>query len=174
MAIFHLSAKVISRSSGRSSVGAAAYRSGERLVNRQSGAVHDFGRKQGIDFSAVLLPSAAPEWIGNRQELWNAVENSETRVNSRTARELVLALPVELSQREQVELLRGFALEQFVNRGMVADLNLHDAASHNPHAHLMLTTREITSSGFGAKVRAWDKVELLQEWRVPSVMLVLP
>ena len=165
MAIYHLAVKTLSRSSGRSSVGAAAYRSGERLVNELSGTVHDFGRKQGIDWGAVLLPSAAPEWMGNRQALWNAVEAAETRSNSRTARELVLALPVELSRREQVNLLRGFALEQFVSWGMVADLNLHDAASHNPHAHLMLTTREITPSGFGKKVRAWDKVELLQEWR---------
>lgn len=165
MAIFHLSVKTLSRSSGRSSVGAAAYRSGERLVNALSGAVHDFGRKQGIGFSAVLLPSSAPGWMGNRQALWNAVEQSETRCNSRTARELVLALPVELSESEQVDLLQGFVQAQMVERGMVADVNLHDPDSHNPHAHVMLTTRAVGPDGFGAKVRDWNRVELVQAWR---------
>ncbi len=165
MAIFHLSVKTISRASGRSSVAAAAYRSGERLVSELAGSVHDFGRKQGIGFSAVMLPGAAPEWMGNRQELWNAVEASETRVNSRTARELVLALPVELAEPEQVKLLTGFVQAELVERGMVADVNLHDASSHNPHAHVLLTTREITPSGFGGKVRDWNRVELLAEWR---------
>lgn len=166
MAIFHLSVKTISRSSGRSSVGAAAYRSGERLVNELAGSVHDFGRKKGIGFSAVLLPKGAPEWMGNRQELWNAVEQAEARVNSRTARELVLALPVELSADEQVELLTGFVRAELVGRGMVADVNLHDADSHNPHAHVLLTTRCVGPGGFGGKVRDWDRVELLEGWRM--------
>ena len=165
MAIFHLRVNTLSRSSGRSSVGAAAYRSGERLVNALSGSVHDFGRKQGIGFSAVLLPEGAPVWLGERQRLWNAVEQSETRCNSRTARELVLALPVELSEGQQVELLTGFVQAQMVERGMVADVNLHDAASHNPHAHVMLTTRVVGPDGFGAKVRDWNRVELVQAWR---------
>ena len=165
MAIFHLAVKTIARGSGRSSVGAAAYRSGERLVNRQSGAMHDFGRKQGIDSGEVLLPAGAPSWMQNRQELWNAVEVSETRSNSRTARELVIALPRELTPGEQVQLLRGYLVEEFVSRGMVADFNIHDTHTGNPHAHVMLTTREVSPFGFRAKVRAWDKVELLQEWR---------
>ncbi len=165
MAIFHLSVKTISRSSGRSSVGAAAYRSGERLVNQLSGSVHDFGRKQGIGFSAVLLPVGAPPQMASRQHLWNAVEASETRVNSRTARELVLALPVELAEPEQVKLLTGFVQAELVERGMVADVNLHDANSHNPHAHVLLTTRAVGPEGFGGKVRDWNRVELLAEWR---------
>ena len=165
MAIYHLSVKTLSRSSGRSSVGAAAYRSGERLVNELSGSVHDFRRKQGIGFSAVLLPVGAPFRMASRQHLWNAVEAAETRSNSRTARELVLALPVELAEPEQVELLTGFVRAELVERGMVADVNLHDANSHNPHAHVLLTTREITPSGFGQKVRDWNRVELLSEWR---------
>lgn len=165
MAIFHLSVKTLSRSSGRSSVGAAAYRSGERLVNELSVSVHDFGRKQGIGFSAVLLPVGAPPQMASRQHLWNAVEQSETRSNSRTARELVLALPVELTEGQQVELLTGFVQAEMVGRGMVADVNLHDADSHNPHAHVMLTTRAVGPGGFGAKVRDWNRVELVQAWR---------
>ena len=165
MAIYHLSAKVISRSSGRSSVGAAAYRAGERLTNQHDGTTHDFRRKQGVAFSEIMLPEAAPLWMQHRQKLWNAVEVSEARVNARTARELVLALPCELSPREQVELLRGFVREQCTDRGMVADLNLHEADSPNPHAHVLLTTRAVTASGFGAKVRDWNRVELLHEWR---------
>lgn len=168
MAIYHASVKNISRSSGRSATGAAAYRSGEKIHDRTSGEVFDYTRKQRVGHTEILAPANAPAWMLNREELWNAVERSEKRKDARVAREFEVAIPRELNADQQRELVRGFVLEQFVERGMVADVCHHDTEGENPHAHIMLTTRTIdpdAPNGFGKKNRDWNRRELLQEWR---------
>lgn len=168
MAIYHLSAKVIGRSSGRSSVAAAAYRSAERLVDERTGLVHDYTRRRGGEIECwIQAPEKAPEWARNREELWNRVEASEKRKDAQLCREVEVALPKELSREEQSELVRGFVREQFVSRGMVADVAVHRGDENNPHAHVMLTTREVDpgGAGFGSKAREWNRNELLKEWR---------
>lgn len=147
MATYHCSVKTISRSSGRSSVAAAAYRSGDILTNARDGITHDYSRKQGIQHSEILLPENAPEQYKNRSILWNAVEAAERGKNARTVREIEIALPAELSTREQAELVRDYAQRNFVNRGMCVDFSIHDTGSGNPHAHIMLTVRSIDKSG---------------------------
>ena len=97
MAIYHLSVKTVSRSAGRSATGAAAYRSGERIVDERTGEVHDYTRKGGVLFSEIVTPVDAPEWAFDRSALWNAAEQAETRKNSTVAREFIVALPAELS-----------------------------------------------------------------------------
>lgn len=165
MAIYHFSAQIISRSSGRSSVAAAAYRSGEKLVNGRDEVTHDYRRKADVAHQEIVTPEHAPQWMTQRETLWNAIEQSEKRVNSQTAREIDVALPRELSLEQNKALLHGYVKEQFVNRGMVADVAIHDANTGNPHAHIMLTTRECDASGFTKKNRDWNKKQLLQEWR---------
>ena len=94
----------------------------------------------------------------------NAVENKEKRKDSQLAREIEIALPIELSKKEQIKLVQDFVKSQFINQGMIADINIHESDS-NPHAHIMLTTRKINSNGFGEKVRDWNKKENLMKWR---------
>jgi ATP-dependent exoDNAse (exonuclease V) alpha subunit len=165
VAIYHLSAKVIGRAAGRSSVGAAAYRSGERLVDERTGLVHDYSRRRGEIEAFIEAPEQA--WAWEREELWNRVEASEKRKDSQLCREVEVALPKELSREEQRELVRDFVQEQFVARGMVADVSIHRGDENNPHAHVMLTTREVDpgGAGFGSKAREWNSNELLKEWR---------
>ena len=147
MAIYHLEAKVVSRGAGRSAVAASAYLSCSRLYNDYDGVQHDYTRKQGLVWQRVFLPEYAPQEWQDREKLWNAVEEVETAKDSRLAREFVVALPIELSREEQIELLQEFIREQFVSDGMCADAAIHDTDGHNPHANILLTVRPLGEQG---------------------------
>ena len=147
MAIYHLEAKVVSRGAGRSAVAASAYLSCSRLYNDYDGIQHDYTKKQGLVWQEVFLPEYAPQEWRDREKLWNAVEEVETAKDSRLAREFVVALPIELSREEQIELLQEFIREQFVSDGMCADAAIHDTDGHNPHAHILLTVRPLDERG---------------------------
>ena len=165
MAIYHLSAQIISRKEGRSAVAAAAYRAGENLYDERVGKAFDYTRKQGVEYSEILAPPEAPSWVHDRQSLWNAVERVEKREDAQLAREIEIGLPRELSKDQQVNLLREFVKTTFVSQGMVADVALHLDNEKNPHAHVMLTTRGISPDGFGQKRRDWNARTELLEWR---------
>ena len=147
MAIYHLEAKVVSRGAGRSAVAASAYLSCSRLYNDYDGIQHDYTKKQGLAWQEVFLPEYAPQEWKDREQLWNAVEEVETAKDSRLAREFVVALPIELSREEQIELLQEFIQEQFLSDGMCADAAIHDTDVHNPHAHILLTVRPLDKQG---------------------------
>jgi Ti-type conjugative transfer relaxase TraA len=169
VAIYHLSAKVISRADGRSAVAAAAYRAAEELHDERLGRAHDFTNKAGVIHSEILLPEGAPARLVDRTTLWNEVEATEKRKDAQLAREIEIALPRELTKAQAIELAQDFVREQFVARGMVADLNVHwgrtASGEDQPHAHVMLTMREMRPDGFGKKVRDWNRTEVLVGWR---------
>ena len=147
MAIYHLEAKVVSRGAGRSAVAASAYLSCSRLNNDYDGIQHDYTKKQGLVWQQIFLPEYAPQEWQDREKLWNAVEEVETAKDSRLAREFVVALPIELSLEERIDLLQNFIREQFVSNGMCADAAIHDTDGHNPHAHILLTVRPLDEQG---------------------------
>ena len=152
MAIYHCSIKIISRGKGKSAVAAAAYRSGEKLVNEYDGAIHDYTRKGGIVHTEILLPDNAPPAFSDRSALWNAVERIEKAKNAQLAREIEIALPHELTREQGVSLVREYVKDNFVAAGMCADVCLHDKNDGNPHAHILLTMRPIEKDGaWGAK-----------------------
>ncbi|BAV66853.1 conjugal transfer protein TraA [Sphingobium sp. 22B] len=169
MAIYHFSAKVISRANGSSAVASAAYRSASELHDERLGRKHDFSNKAGVIHSEVLLPQGAPERLNDRTALWNEVEAGEKRKDAQLAREVEFSIPREMSEKQGVSLARDFAEKEFVRRGMVADLNVHwDHAkdgSPKPHAHVMLSMREVGPEGFGKKNRDWNSAEHLKGWR---------
>ncbi|ARR57742.1 Ti-type conjugative transfer relaxase TraA (plasmid) [Rhizorhabdus wittichii DC-6] len=169
MAIYHFSAKVISRANGSSTVASAAYRAAERLHDDRLGRDHDFSNKAGVVHSEIMLPEGAPERLNDRATLWSEVEAGEKRKDAQLAREVEFSIPRELDQQQGVQLARDFVEKQFVERGMVADLNVHwdfaEDGSPKPHAHVMLSMREVGPEGFGQKVRDWNRTELLQGWR---------
>lgn len=167
MALYHLTAQIIARSAGRSATGAAAYRAGAKIADDRTGLVFDFSRRRTVDRSAniILGPDGSPTWVFDRSALWNRAEAAEKRKDAQVARELELALPVELSAAEQMTLVCDFAREQFVSKGMIADITRH-ANAGNPHAHILLTMRLVVEGQFSAKKeRSWNDVSLLQEWR---------
>ena len=169
MAIYHLHVKVIGRKSGASAVASAAYRSGLRLRDERLDRAQDFSAKRGVVHSEVMLPENAPEAWRDRERLWNDVEAFEIRKDAQLAREVEFALPREMAQAQGIELARDFVQAEFVDRGMIADLNVHwDMAEDGmpkPHAHVMLTMRAVDGNGFGQKVRDWNRTEMVERWR---------
>ena len=141
MSIYHCSIKIISRSGGRSAVASAAYRSGEKLYNDETGIIHDFTKKGGVIINEIMLPANAPERYEEREILWNEVQKIEKRSDSQFAREVEVALPAEMNRTEQIECVRNYIQDNFIDKGMIADWALHDKQDGNPHAHIMLTMR---------------------------------
>jgi len=169
VAIYHLSAKIVSRSRGQSAVAKAAYNAHDLLTNEKTGERHDYRRKGEVLFSGIFAPKNAPEWAQDRQALWSAVEKREKRKNSQLAREIEISLPHELTQEQREYLIKDFVRENFVRKGMVADVALHtphpDGDPRNYHAHVLLTMREIGPEGFGAKLRDLNSKAQLEAWR---------
>ncbi|APP13819.1 nickase (plasmid) [Lactiplantibacillus plantarum subsp. plantarum] len=193
MAIFHMSFQNISAGKGRSAIAGAAYRSGEKLFDQKEGRSYFYARSVTPE-SFILTPKNAPAWASDREKLWNEVEIKDRRANSRYAKEFNVALPVELSEDEQKELLTKYVQENFVDEGMVADVAIHRDHPDNPHAHVMLTNRPFNPDGtWGLKSKRenildengnktytgnsrfprsrkvwlvdWDKKEKITEWR---------
>jgi Ti-type conjugative transfer relaxase TraA len=169
MAIYHFSVKVISRATGASAVASAAYRSASRLHDERLDRDHDFTNKSGVIHSEIMLPDGASEQLSDRATLWNAVEAGEKRKDAQLSREVEFAIPREMDQAQGIALARDFVQREMVDRGMVADLNVHwdigpDGLA-KPHAHVMLSMREVGEDGFGAKVRDWNRTELVEHWR---------
>lgn len=171
MATYHLSAKTISRSHGRSATGAAAYRSGARIADERTGVIHDYQRRRGVEAAFLLLPASAPDWASDRARLWNAAEQAETRKNSTVAREFEIALPTELDAKQRQRLAADFARELVARHGCAADVAIHrpgrNGDQRNHHAHVLLTTRRLTAAGFTEKTRELDDLKTgeIGRWR---------
>jgi Ti-type conjugative transfer relaxase TraA len=164
VAIYSLHVKIVSRSAGRSVVAAAAYRAGEKIGDDRLGVVWDFTRKNGVLHAEIIAPDGAPEWVKDRAELWNAAERAEDKSTRRssaaTGRDIILALPHELTHDQRVKAVREFVTWLAQRYGVAVDFAIHAPDRHsddrNYHAHLLMTTRRIGAEGFGAKTRELD------------------
>lgn len=166
MAIYHLNVKNISRGDGRSVVTAAAYRAGAVLPNEAEERLSDFGGRRDVVVSEIRLPAGAPDWMADRTRLWNAVEVAEKRKDARLAKEVEFALPRELPRAAWLPVARAMA-DAYASQGFVADFAIHDDGTrHNPHVHILLTTRMVTAEGFGPKIRSADGRQFVTEARV--------
>src|SRR5665648_667726 len=196
MAIYHFSGQIISRSASngriRSAIACASYRSGEELFDERAQETR-FYKNNISSVTKILAPINSPDWVYDREMLWNEVEKSEKQYNAQLAREFNIALPVELKEEDQEELAYNFCQKVFVDRGMVADICIHKNDIENPHFHVMLTIRPFTEEGeWGAKGKKeyildkdnnkiklksgqyksrkvettdWNKKETMKEWR---------
>jgi ATP-dependent exoDNAse (exonuclease V) alpha subunit len=169
MATFHHTTKIIGRSQGRSSVAAAAYRSAEKLFDERQCRTQDYSAKSDVVHSEIMLPEGAPVRFMDRELLWNTVEAGEHRRDSQLAREVEVSIPRELREHEAIQLARDYVRETFVNKGMIADLNVHWGQANDgkaqPHMHVMLTMRHVGPDGFGTKAREWNVRALATERR---------
>jgi len=170
---YHVSAKTGSRKAGKSAVAAAAYRAAEKLHNERDGQTRDFSRKEGVRETLIMAPDGAPDWTRDREALWNRVEAAEKRADARLYREFEVSLPRGLSDDQQRDTVTAWARENFVSKGMVADIAIHDVEAsdggRNRHAHVMLTDRPLddsTATGFATKKdRAWNGTDLVEQAR---------
>lgn len=182
MALYRFEAKIISRAGGRSSVGAAAYRTGKcatasaayragaTMVDERTGKRFDYSKKKGVHGAEVMLPLAAPRWMQDRTQLWNAVEKIEKRHDAQLARDFVISLPHELPHEERVKLIRAFVRDHFVAKNLVADIAWHAPEKRgdprNYHAHVMVSMRRVDGDGFAKrKERAPGKLHPMQQWK---------
>ncbi|AOZ94886.1 MobQ family relaxase [Paenibacillus crassostreae] len=183
MGYFYFSSQILNRSN-HSAVAAAAYRSGESLHSERDGLTKNYGKRKVAPDCHILKPKIAPDWVLNRERLWNEVEKAEKQKNAQLAREIRLALPKELSNEDQKQLLIDFCKENFSDKGMVADLSIHRDKKDNPHAHIMLTMRPFNEDGSWGNKRKkinqevngvmkkvsihltdWNEKETLIQWR---------
>ncbi|EGG8810686.1 MobA/MobL family protein [Salmonella enterica] len=170
MAIFHQNFKILTRTTkdgkSKSSLYLAAYNNRERLTDELTGQTFDYTKKDDLYVNGIILPDGAPEHFRDRSALWNAAEKAEKRKDSQICRYFIVALPKELDGEQNEELLQQYIKKNFVKKGMCADYAIHDVNSKNPHAHVMLTMREVNANGFCAKKsRDWNKKENLEIWR---------
>jgi hypothetical protein len=170
MAIFYFNAQAISRSSGKNACRAAAYNARAEIVARKTGKSYNYSDRTDLAHSLVMTPTIdGLTFKIDRSKLWNLVEAGEKRPDAQLARSLVLALPTEIDNQAKWLLTQKFVRDNFTSQGMVADVNIHDINSHNPHVHILLTMRdinEITPSGeivFGLKNRTWNDKKLLEQ-----------
>ena len=174
MSTYHLSIKIFSRSGGRSAISCAAYRSGEKLYNEETGITFDYTHKHGIVMNEILLPDNAPKEYMNREKLWNDVQCVETRSDARLCREIEVAFPYEMTDEQRIECVREYIKENFVNKGMIADWAYHNPypPEHNPHAHILLTCRPLTEDQkWDLKTKSvfantWKEIEIEGETKI--------
>ncbi|MBK4770691.1 MAG: hypothetical protein FT726_13685 [Pantoea sp. Morm] len=166
MAIFHLSFSMLKRSAGKSSCYLAAYNARERIEDVRTGDVYDYSYRSDLFHHCILAPEHTPfNIIENSAVLWNQIEQIEKRKDAQLSRYFDIAIPVELDNDAKIALVKNYCKRNFVSKGMIADISFHDLEGHNPHAHVMLTLREITPQGFGNKNRDWNEHDLMDEWR---------
>jgi len=164
VAIYHLSAQIIGRGDGRSSTAAAAYRLGTVMDDERTGQRYDYSRKTGVDGWQIIGPDNMPDHFHDPARLWNTVEAVEKRQDAQLCREINIALPCELTAEQNRALVIDWC-QDFASAGMIACVAFHHLREENPHAHVMLTLREVSSGGFGHKVRAWNDRKALDHWR---------
>lgn len=170
MAIYHCSVDVISRSKGHSSTAAAAYRAGDKIKDERTGELHDYTRKQNCAANGIILPENAPAKFADREKLWNAVEKIEKRSDAQLCRSFDMALPNEMPEDLQEQLVKEFCQEQFADHGMISDWSIHrpkpkKGKKKNDHAHVLATMRHVDECGFGKKNRSWNDKDMVDQWR---------
>ena len=171
LANYHLEVSIISRKKGRSVTKLANYISGQKLHDSYTGKNH-YKRRSDVLYSKVLLPADAPTEFYNIQYLCNKIDEAEKRCDARTAREIKASLPNELSKEENIRIVNKFVARNILRRGLGAIVAIHEGRNeeapekNNPHVHIIITTRQITSDGFSRKKdRSIDKKAVLTRWR---------
>lgn len=138
---------LISRGKGQSVVDVAANRACERLYSRYSNKIYDYSNNHHIIYKEIFLSANAPRSYNDRTILWNSVEEAEKLKNSQLARQIKLALQPEIDLSTHLKILRRYIEENFINRGMIADVTVSRTKDKKLCAYILLTLREIDANG---------------------------
>ncbi|RFT08034.1 hypothetical protein DYB39_20825 [Providencia rettgeri] len=164
MALMHMQFKILKRSEGKSSVYLTAYNNRLRARDERTGELYNYTKKEDLYYSEVMLPNNAPSRFSDAVTLWQNIEQVESRKDAQLARYFIVALQKELTLEQNKKLLKRYIKKNFTSKGMIADIAIHDD-KNNPHAHVMLTLREVNENGFGNKKREWNNPALVEIWR---------
>jgi ATP-dependent exoDNAse (exonuclease V) alpha subunit len=165
LAIYHFTAAIISRARGQRIVAVAAACAAAKLYDAYYGVIHNHQRREGVEFTEIAAPAGSPPWVLDREQLWNQVESAEHRKDSQLARAIEISLPIELDLEQCIGLLREYVHAEFVSKRMIADMSIRRTKLGNPNAHVLLTLREASATGFGPKMRQWNRKNNLMDWR---------
>ncbi|HHR5829648.1 TPA: MobQ family relaxase [Providencia alcalifaciens] len=165
MALMHTQFKILKRSEGKSAVYLTAYNNRLRARDERTGELYNYTKKEDLYYSEVMLPENAPPSFRDPVTLWQNVEKIEKRKDSQLSRYAIIALQKDLTPEQNKKLLKKYLKKNFTDKGMIVDFAIHDIDGNNPHAHIMLTLREVNSAGFGNKVREWNNPKLVEIWR---------
>ncbi|MEY0142659.1 MobQ family relaxase [Providencia rettgeri] len=165
MALMHTQFKILKRSEGKSAVYLTAYNNRLRARDERTGDLYNYTKKSDLYYSEIMLPDNAPASFRDPVTLWNHLEKFEKRKDAQLARYAIIALQKELTPEQNKKLLKKYLKKNFTDKGMIVDFAIHDIDGNNPHAHIMLTLREVNSAGFGNKVREWNNPALVEIWR---------
>lgn len=173
MAIFHLEFKILKRSEGKSSLYLSAYNSRTRLKDEKTGLVFNYEKKkEDLIYDGILLPENAPDSFKDRSTLWNNIEKGK-RKDLQLSRYFIVALPKELTNEQNKNLLKDYLKKNFIKKGMCADFAIHnDHDNNNPHGHVMLTMNDVNETGFLGKNRDWNNKNNVEIWRRSWAVLV--
>jgi ATP-dependent exoDNAse (exonuclease V) alpha subunit len=185
MAVFYQIVSDITRGTFTCAMATAAYRSGSNLKleifdkqkKTQINHNFDYSKKLGIAFSKIMAPANAPDWVFDRQILWQTIENLENKFNSHLAREYIIALPEELTPEQNIKLVKEFVKTSFVSRDMVADVNFHNDHQNNPHLHIMCPIRSLekienNNIVFLKKRRDWNTKSVINSIRQEQANII--
>ncbi|HEM8880403.1 TPA: MobA/MobL family protein [Providencia stuartii] len=164
MALMHMQFKILKRSEGKSAVYLTAYNNRLRARDERTGELYNYTKKEDLYYSEVMLPNNAPERFRDAVTLWQNIEQVESRKDAQLARYFIVALQNELTLEQNKKLLKRYIKKNFTDKGMIADIAIHDD-KNNPHAHVMLTLREVNENGFSNKKREWNNPALVEIWR---------
>jgi hypothetical protein len=164
MAVYHLSAKIVSRGKGHSSVAAAAYQSRSMLIDERTGERHNYSRKSGeLLFEGIYAPKDAPDWTHDRAKLWNHVEAFERRSDAQLAKSFDIALPHELTLEQNRFAIQDWVRDNFMRKGLIADVAIHapgvEGDVRNIHAHVLVVMRKLDGTEFAVKKERAATVE---------------
>lgn len=165
MALMHMQFKILKRSEGKSAVYLTAYNNRLRARDERTGDLYNYTQKSDLYYSEIMLPDNAPPSFRDPVTLWQNVEKIEKRKDSQLSRYAIIALQKDLTPEQNKKLLKKYLKKNFTDKGMIVDFAIHDIDGNNPHAHIMLTLREVNSAGFGNKVREWNNPKLVEIWR---------
>ncbi len=167
MAIFHLRAQMIQRSKGRNVIAAVAYRACEKLHDHRQDETFNYSSKKDLVKAEIFLPDGAPEWMKDRERVWNHLDGMERQWNGVPAREIQVALPIELTEEQNLKLAKAF-VKHFTDQNILADVAFHAGHGNDqPHLHIMLSMREIKGQDFArAKNRTWNQRPWLEGVRL--------
>jgi hypothetical protein len=160
MAKYFLLIRPVSRGKGARATRSAAYRAGETIRDERTGQVYNFSDRGDVVHKEIVLPSQVADsadvsWARDRSTLWNAAEHAGRQRNSRVAREVLVILPPELTPTQRTNLVRTFSRELAEKYRNAVDVTIHPprpgADERHHHAHLLMTTREVTAHGLGPR-----------------------
>ena len=166
MAVYHFSYKTITRNKGHSAVGKAAYRSAEKLHDERLDKTFDYSKKSDVFHKEIMSPEKDVEFTKDRESLWNHVESCDKRKDARTALEIEVTLPKELSYEQNIKLVKEYVKNEFLTKGVIADVCFHKGhGMDQPHAHIMLVTRKLENGELGKKIERLYERSFLYEQR---------